>query len=75
MDRETDIVRKLRDLCNMGYCIAFKSDWGDNTLTVMVTSPNGDRGHTHVGVVEGSEEALLKQLEDLLAGIPNPPLS
>ena len=56
-----DILREITRLCNEGRRVGFESDWGGNTLTIMI-----DTGHSHVGVPDGSEETLLTNLHSLL---------
>lgn len=56
------IIRKVVELANKGKHIAFKEDWGGNSLTIFI---NG--AHTHVGGIDTEEhEASFGQLAEEL---------
>jgi len=59
------IFKKIVQVCNSGTEVKFESDFGDNTLTIII----GD-SHTHVGVPDGSFDTLIESLHASLHGGP-----
>ena len=58
-----EIVLAIRDLCkDMGMeGIAFRPDWGDNSMTVEFAG-----GHTHLGEPDDSDEDMIDKLHSML---------
>lgn len=59
------IIEKITELCNEGKPVGFESDFGDNTLTILV-----DHSHTHVGVPDGNFDTMVDHLYDSLHSGP-----
>lgn len=57
------IFKKIVEICNAGTSITFESDFGDNTLTVII-----DDNHIHIGSPDGSFDTLIIDLHKSLQG-------
>ena len=56
-----EVIREITRRANDGKKIVIESDWGGNTLTIW-----DETAHTHVGVPDGSEEILIRDLHSIL---------
>lgn len=65
------IIKKITEICNKGENVEFEEDFGGNTLTIYIKSPDGSNcRHTHMGVPNGSFDILVDNLYNTLHGGP-----
>jgi len=55
------VFKKIVEVCNSGFDVTFESDFGDNTLTIII-----DDNHIHIGSPDGSFDTLMADLYNAL---------
>lgn len=62
MSKEREVLLKILELANAGSPVTISEDWGGGSATVEI----GGRGHSHVGVPDGSEDQFIDSLHAML---------